>query len=74
LLSNIDNKDYVMARLPVVIANNNRLRDGRQNQIARRSQTGGQGSSQRRLSPQEASRLAPGEEFIGLDGSLMVRQ
>jgi hypothetical protein len=45
LLSNIDNKDYVMARLPVVIANNNRLRDGRQNQIARRSQAGGGGVS-----------------------------
>jgi hypothetical protein len=37
-------------------------------------QSGGQGPSQRRLSPREAADLAPGTEFIGLDGSLMVRQ
>jgi hypothetical protein len=37
-------------------------------------QGGGQGPSQRRLSPREAAGLAPGTEFIGLDGSLMVRQ
>jgi hypothetical protein len=38
------------------------------------TQGGGQGPSQRRLSPREAAGLAPGTEFIGLDGSLMVRQ
>jgi hypothetical protein len=41
LLSNVDNKDYVMRRLPTVIANNERLRAGRERLLLeRRPNTG----------------------------------
>jgi hypothetical protein len=41
LLSNIDNKEYVMRRLPTVMANNDRLRAGRERLLReRRPNTG----------------------------------
>lgn len=42
LLSNVDNKDYVLARLPTVIANNERLAAGRQSLIQQRAPQGQQ--------------------------------
>jgi hypothetical protein len=41
LLSNIDNRDYVLRRLPTVMANNDRLRAGRERLLAQRRPNGG---------------------------------
>jgi len=41
LLSNIDNREYVMRRLPTVMANNDRLRAGRERLLRERRPNGG---------------------------------
>jgi hypothetical protein len=41
LLSNVDNREYVMRRLPTVMANNDRLRAGRQRLLQERRSVGG---------------------------------
>jgi hypothetical protein len=41
LLSNIDNREYVMRRLPTVMANNDRLREGRERLLRERRPNGG---------------------------------
>lgn len=56
LLSNIDNKEYVMRRLPTVMANNDRLRASRQRQIAQRRPGAG---SQPQLGGGQAAAAGP---------------
>jgi hypothetical protein len=45
LLSNVDNREYVMRRLPTVMANNDRLRAGRQRLLQERRSVGGPAQS-----------------------------
>jgi len=83
LLSNIDNREYVMRRLPTVMANNDRLRAGRERLLRERRPNGGAAAAgggqpapaaPRRLTPQEAAALPSGARFTGTDGVERVRQ
>jgi len=80
LLSNVDNKDYVMARLPTVIANNERLRTGRERLLRERRPGGGQPAASAPASsvvtvrtPAEAQALRPGTRYRTPDGQEYVR-
>lgn len=67
LLSNIDNREYVMRRLPTVMANNDRLRAGRQRLIQERRPAGG---------PAQSGAADPyeGRTATGPNGERLVRR
>lgn len=73
LLSNIDNREYVMRRLPTVMANNDRLRAGRQRLIQERRPAGGtsapssSGSVARIQNDDDYNRLPSGQDYAGPD-------
>lgn len=74
LLSNIDNRDYVTRRLPTVMANNDRLRAGREQQIDRRrggqqQAPQGQQAPARPSSRAEFDALPSGALFMAPDGT-----
>lgn len=65
LLSNINNREYVMRRLPTVMANNDRLRAGRQRLLQERRPAGGSGGARDPLE---------GRTATGPNGERMVRR
>lgn len=67
LLSNVDNRDYVLRRLPTVMANNDRLRAGRQRLIQERRSAG---------APAQSGAPDPyeGRTATGPNGERMVRR
>jgi len=73
LLSNIDNREYVMRRLPTVMANNDRLRAGRQRLIQERRPAGGAsapsstGNVARIQNDDDYNRLPSGQDYAGPD-------
>ncbi len=73
LLSNIDNREYVMRRLPTVMANNDRLRAGRQRLIQERRPAGGasapssSGNVVRIQNDDDYNRLPRGQDYAGPD-------
>lgn len=81
LLSNVDNKEYVLRRLPTVIANNDRLRQGRETLLNQRRPAGQSGNAPstsgapvRVSSPQEAQALPSGTQFVTPDGQVRVKR
>ena len=73
LLSNIDNRDYVLRRLPTVMANNDRLRAGRQRLIQERRPAGGASAPSlssnvvRIQNDDDYNRLPRGQDYAGPD-------
>ncbi len=67
LLSNVDNREYVMRRLPTVMANNDRLRAGRQRLLQERRPAGGPAQS-------GAPDPMEGRTATGPNGERMVRR
>ena len=66
LLSNVDNREYVMRRLPTVMANNDRLRAGRE-RLLRERRAGG-------VTNQSSSDPMEGRTATGPNGERLVRR
>ena len=74
LLSNIDNREYVMRRLPTVMANNDRLRAGRQRLIQERRPAGGPAPSVVRDPLEGRTATGPNNERLVRRGGQWVPQ
>lgn len=74
LLSNIDNREYVMRRLPTVMANNDRLRAGRQRLIQERRPAGGPAPSVVRDPLEGRTATGPNNERLVRRGGQWVQQ